>query len=402
MAAATLLGRTDETPVFSHAGEGTPAPLVARPSRVCFLIDRLSNAGTESQLLALIRHVDRARVEPYLCLLGGEDATSRELEPADCAVMRLGIRSLHHGRTLGQAIRFARFLRGERIDVLQLYFSDSTYFGVTVGRLAGVRSIVGTRFNLGYSMTPVHRWLSRLARRFTDATMTNCAACRASVIDDEWVRPDEVHVIENGVESTRVAASPMGRPSPQRHIGLVANLRPIKDPATFVRAAERVRATHPEARFSIAGEGELRPHLEQLIRELGLQDRVALIGRVTDVPAYLAGIDIAVLCSRSEGSPNAVLEYMSAGRAVVASAVGGTRELIEEGRNGFLVPPDDPEALATAIRRYLDDPPLAIQCGEAARGVVQRRHDMKQRARRFETFCHELAERTGRIGSRGF
>jgi len=146
--------------------ESIAAP--ARPTRVCFLIDRLSTAGTESQLLALIRHLDRSRVTPYLCLLDGEDASSRALEPADCPVLRLGVKSLHHLRTIRQAALFRRFLRREQIDVLQVYFPDSTYFGVPIARLAGVRHIVGTRFNLGYWMTPLHRWLGHKGGRASD------------------------------------------------------------------------------------------------------------------------------------------------------------------------------------------------------------------------------------------
>src|SRR5262245_54454941 len=93
--------------------------------RVCFLIDRLAAAGTESQLLALIRHLDRSRVQPYLCLLDGDDPTSRALEPQDCPVLRLGVRRLARLRTIPRAWRLARFLRRERIDVLQVYFPDS-------------------------------------------------------------------------------------------------------------------------------------------------------------------------------------------------------------------------------------------------------------------------------------
>src|SRR5579872_6415149 len=94
----------------------SPRAAAPRPVRVCFLIDELATAGTETQLLALVRHLDRARVLPYLCLLRGEAPASRALEPDDCPVLRLGIGSLRHPRTLLSAVRFARFLRRERID----------------------------------------------------------------------------------------------------------------------------------------------------------------------------------------------------------------------------------------------------------------------------------------------
>src|SRR5262249_6549034 len=122
---------------------------ISRPARVCFMIDELAAAGTETQLLALIRNLDRRRVQPTLCLLRGESAASRTLEPADCPVFRLGIRSFKHFATLPRVARFFRLLRQERFDVLQVYFPESTYLGVLVGRLAGVPKIVRTRNNLG-------------------------------------------------------------------------------------------------------------------------------------------------------------------------------------------------------------------------------------------------------------
>src|SRR5262249_53232775 len=123
-------------------------PALARPVRVCFLIDELAAAGTETQLLALIRRLDRCRLLPYLCLLRGVSVASRALEPDDCPVLRLGAGSLRSPANLVRAWRFARFLRRERIDVLQVYFPDSTYFGVLVGRLAGVPAVVRTRNNV--------------------------------------------------------------------------------------------------------------------------------------------------------------------------------------------------------------------------------------------------------------
>src|SRR6516165_8894048 len=108
-----------------------------RPVRVCFVIDELAPAGTESQLLALIRHLDRRRVWPYLCLLRGDKPVSQAMEPDECPILRLEVGSLRHPRTLLRAWRFVRFLRRERIDVVQAYFADSSYFGIPAAWLAG-------------------------------------------------------------------------------------------------------------------------------------------------------------------------------------------------------------------------------------------------------------------------
>src|SRR6266404_1891247 len=152
------------------------------PVRVCVLIDRLSRAGTETQLLAVIREFDRRRVEPYLVLLDGEDEQSRALEPANCPVLRLGVKSFASLGACRAAIRLGRFIRRERIEILQAYFLDSIYFGVPVAKLAGVPRVLRVRNNLGYWLTPKQRLLGRVYGKFVDLTLTNSEEGRAALI----------------------------------------------------------------------------------------------------------------------------------------------------------------------------------------------------------------------------
>jgi glycosyltransferase involved in cell wall biosynthesis len=377
--------------LLTRATCSAAAAPAARPVRVCFLIDELTAAGTETQLLALIRHLDRGRVEPSLCLLRGQDPRSRALEPDDCPVLRLEVGSLRHPATLLKAWRLARFLRRRRIDVLQVYFPESTYIGVPVGRLAGVPRILRTRNNLGYWMTPWHRRLGRLCDRLADGLVANCEACRDAVVADEGLAPERVTVLENGVDLARFDSpirSP-GHPLPRR-VGVTANLRPVKGLEVFVRAAAAVSAAHPDVVFEVAGEGPLRSDLARLAQEVGLGGRFVLAGTVSDIPAFLGRLGVAVLPSLSEGMPNAFLEYMAAGRAVVATAVGGNLRLIEHGVHGLLVPPGDPAALAAAVGRLLDDPALAARLGAAARRRAEERYSRQAMVRRFEEFYRGL------------
>jgi glycosyltransferase involved in cell wall biosynthesis len=369
------------------------AETAPRPVRVCFLIDELAAAGTETQLLALIRHLDRSRVLPYLVLLRGEQPGSRALEPTTCPVLRLGCRSLRSPATMLRAVRFARFLRRERIDVVQTYFPDSSYFGVLVSWLAGVPCRVRTRNNVGHWMTALHRRLGRCLNGLTTVTIANCAAARRALLADEGPSPESVVVLENGVDLERFLAIPPLRTdwsSGPPRVGMVANLRPIKGVDVLVRAAARLASRHPTLTFTVAGEGSERAALEKQIRECGLADRFALIGSITDVPGFLASLDVAVLSSRAEGMSNAVLEYGAAGRAIVATAVGATPDLIEDGIHGLLVPPNDPDALAAAIDRLVQDRKLAARFGKAARRHVAERYSREAMVRRFEDFYERL------------
>jgi L-malate glycosyltransferase len=376
-----------------------PCAARAVPIRVCYLIDRLGIGGTEAQLLALIRHLDRSRAEPYLCLLDGTGAASQALEPADCPVLRLGIRSLHQPRTAAGVWRLIRYLRRQRIDVLQTYFPDSTYLGVLAARLAGVPGIVRTRLDLGFWLTGVHRFLGRIYKHLIDITLANCEAVRELVLAEQGGAVPPVQVIENGVDLSRFAAIPIGPQNTPHRVGMVANLRPVKDPELFVHAAADVGRLHPDVEFLIAGTGELRNRLEQLAAEAGLRGRFHLQGNVADVPDFLAGLDVAVLCSQSEAMSNALLEYMAAGRPVVATAVGGNVQLVRHEVEGLLVPAGDREALAGAIDRLLRDRALALRVATAARRRAEEACSLEARARRFEEFYAELL-RNPRVGRR--
>jgi L-malate glycosyltransferase len=370
------------------------AQLTAAPIRVCFLIDELAVAGTETQLLALIRSLDRSRILPYLCLLRGGNARSRCLEPTDCPVMRLGVGALARPSAIRAAYRFVRFLRSERIDVLQVYFPDSTYFGIPLAWLAGVPSRVRTRNNLGHSLTRFHRCMGRLLNGLSTSTIANCSAAKAALLAQERPSPDRVFVLENGVDLERFVRVPPPRPKDNteiKTIGAVANLRPVKGLDLLVQAAKRLVVSCPNLRFRVAGEGPHRPVLEDAIRQHGLVGRFELLGPVSDIPAILGELDVAVLCSRAEGMPNSVLEYMAAGRPIVATAVGAVEELIKNGVHGLVVHPGDATALASAIARLIENPDAARTMAVAALQRVRSHYSREAMVRRFELFYEEIA-----------
>src|SRR5262245_47741515 len=176
---------------------------VTDPVRVCFMIDRLSRAGTETQLLALIRELDRAKVKPSLILLDGEDDLSRALEPADCPVVRLGVRRLGSLGAAKAARRLRAFWRDEQPGILQVYFLDAAYFGAPLAKFPGIKKVVRVRNTLGYWVTRRHRALGQLVRPFVDATLTNTAAGRDALVGREGHRPDRVVVLENGVDTAK-------------------------------------------------------------------------------------------------------------------------------------------------------------------------------------------------------
>jgi glycosyltransferase involved in cell wall biosynthesis len=364
------------------------------PVRVCFMIDRLTRAGTESQLLALIRELDRTKVQPTLVLLDGEDDLSRALEPANCPVLRLGVRRLFGLRAMNAARQLRAFFRRTRPDVLQVYFMDSAYFGVPVAKLCGVRKILRVRNNLGYWVTRKHRTLGRMIRPFVSATLTNTEAGKSKLVEVEGHKSDRVEVLENGVDTARYNRFLLPDTTKKTvRVGCVANLRPVKNIDGLMRAAKAALERFPQLVFEVAGDGEQRDELEKLHAELGLGDRFKLRGSVADVPAFLRSVDIAVLPSHSEGMSNALLEYMSAGRAVIATDVGANAKLVTDRKHGRIVPKGDEAALVEAIGELLANPLRAASYGAAARTRVENEYSRGAMRARFEGYYAELVGR---------
>jgi L-malate glycosyltransferase len=343
-------------------------------------------------LLALIRSLDRRRVSPSLVLLDGEDDVSRSLEPAECPILRLGMRSLLRPSTLTAAIRLRRFWRRQHVDILQTYFLDSTYFGVPLARLCGIKKVIRVRNNLGYWLTSGHRQLGRWMGRLSHVTLTNSDTGKQALIESEHLRSEKIAVLENGVDLDRFPDPiPPDTAREVVRVGIVANLRPVKNIDGLVRAAATLCPLHPQLRFEVVGEGEQRSELECLIAKHGLQDQFRLAGAINDVPGFLGRQDIAVLCSHSEGMSNALLEYMASGRAIVATDVGANSRLIGNRVHGLIVPPGDNVALASAIGWLIEHPDSARQMAVHARKRVEVEYSRSAMVRRFEDFYERLA-----------
>jgi glycosyltransferase involved in cell wall biosynthesis len=183
-------------------------------------------------------------------------------------------------------------------------------------------------------------------------------------------RPEAVRVIANGVDTRQF------RPGERRangtfRIACVGRLIFNKGPQFLIEAAPQVLQAHPEAEFVLVGDGPLRAALEERARRLNVDNRVSFLGTRSDVAAILQGCDVLVRPSLLEGMPLAVLEAMACGLPVVATPVSGSAELVRQGENGLLVRPAQPDALAGAILRLIDDEPLREAQGRRGRWLAE-------------------------------
>jgi glycosyltransferase involved in cell wall biosynthesis len=178
-------------------------------------------------------------------------------------------------------------------------------------------------------------------------------------------------------------------------VGFVGRLTKVKNPGLFVEAARLVLARAPEARFCLVGDGELRPEVERQIAALGLADRVRLAGWQRDMPSVYADLDVLTLTSLNEGTPATAIEALAAEVPVVATAVGGVADVVEDGLSGLLVPSGDATALATSISALLSDPGRGQDLARAGQRDVLARFGLERLVSDTESLYQALLAEKG-------
>ncbi len=272
-----------------------------------------------------------------------------------------------------QLFRLALFLRRGKFQVLHAHDLWSNLLGAPAAWLARTPVVISSRRYLA-DLEWYRPWKDKiLSMVYSLSTfiVVNSQAVKTLLMERHGLRADKIHVIHNGVDVDRFASA---REERERLLPGVANDRqlvvvlanmysPTKGHAHLISAARSLCRSVPEVMFLMIGDGSERLRLQQQVRELGLEKYFLFLGRRSDIPELLACCNMAVLPSETESLPNAVLEAMSAGLAVVATSTGGTLEVIDDGVSGLLVPPQSPQLLAAAILRLLQDTQLAHWLG---------------------------------------
>jgi glycosyltransferase involved in cell wall biosynthesis len=382
---------------------------MTRRLRVGYVIGALAAAGSERQMLALAERLPRDRFEPEFVLLARPGENAGRATAAGIAVhvvppVRMGeSNSVAAGaRAARKAANFVRLVRRRRYDIVDAWLFQAYLLAVATRRLTHVPIVVTGRRSLA-SAEPngrPARLLKRLAAAGSDAVIANSPQVAAS-----QPRSSRLRVIMNGVvlpppvQPAGVAAlrAELGIPRDALVVATVATLNPGKGHDLVLEAVATLVPRHETAYVVFIGDGELRPHLEARSRELGMADRLLITGLVLDAARLLPAIDVLVHASQSEGLPNAVLEAAAAGRAIVASDVGGTPEIVADGLSGLLVPPDDRASLVVAIERVLGDADLRARLGAAAREHATTRFAMDRFVAEYAELYLGLAARRGLI-----
>jgi L-malate glycosyltransferase len=353
------------------------------------MVNSLETGGTERQFAALVDSLDPGRFEVELGCIGHVGRFRHGLGEITHIPPGGNLYGLQSWRS---RLALAKHLRSPRIAIAQGFDFYSNLMLIPAARLARVPVVIGSHRQLGDLLPPVRFAVQIAAFRLCDRVVCNSHAA-AQVLIQHGLAGRKIAVIPNGLSDEAFAETPplLPREPGVQRVGMVARMNnPVKNYPTLLHAAARLAPRFPGLEFVLAGDGPLRRELVKMAQTLGLQDRVRFLGDRGDIPAVLASLDVSVLPSFSESLSNSVLESMAAGLPVVASRVGGNKELVRDGETGYLVAPNDEIALSEALERLLSDPQLRSAFGRRAREVARVEFGLPRMIEQYQNLYESL------------
>jgi len=355
--------------------------------RVLLVVNSLGIGGTERMIETLVTHMSRdGRVRFTVCSLGEEGVIGARLKAAGVPVVALRRRGAA-GQIAGGARDLRRLLRGGGFDLVHTFL----YRAHCAGRLARAGlaprvPLISSERCIGDNRGPLTRLVNRLTARASDRVLAVSRAVGERAVARDGVPRGRVAIVPNGIAS--VDPDPRTRARLRRALGLgerdvlflyLGRLHAEKGPDLLALALQSLGTRLPAGwRCVLVGDG---PEKAALVKACaGLGSRVLLAGARGRVAPWLEACDVLVLPSREEGMPVAALEAMAHGRAVVATAVGGTPEVVRESETGCLVPPGDAPALAAALETLARDADLRGRMGERGRAVARGQFSLESMA----------------------
>lgn len=389
--------RSEPSVVLATGPAASGSAAHSRPIRVGYCIDSFDIGGTELNAVRTLEALDRRRFQATVFHFHETGPLRARYEALGIPLVHLPIGPLYTPRTAVQGVRLSWLLRRQRIEVVHTHDLYTNIFAAPWGRFAGCRVIASRRWldeAPRAGLLPLNRWSYRFAHRI----VANSGLTARLLVEEERVPATRVVELPNFLEEQafcHVGAavrgarrSSWGVPADAFVVGTVARLVPVKNQATLLRALPYVAAN---VHLVLVGAGPSRPKLEDLARDLNVGSRVHFTGQLVEPINLHQFFDVSVLCSRSESSPNSVIEALAAGCPVIATPVGGIPEVIADRHTGLLVPVDEPQALAASVEELRRDAELRRRVSAAGLAHVRTRYHQSVVIGQLEALYQDLA-----------
>jgi L-malate glycosyltransferase len=377
-----------------------------KPIAILFVVDGLEFGGGERTFLQLIEGLPKEKFRINV-------ATSRHgifstiLSDAGIAANHFDLSKRVDFKNIRE---LRRLIKVNEIDILHSQGGRADFYARMSGRpLRPEIKIVSTiatpveRYDVNPLRKAIYCFFDRLSERFVDRFLVVSEALRKTIIDGHKITPDKVIRVYNGIElneyypnnsdqSSRQIRNEYGIGATDVAIGAIGRLVWQKGFEYLIKSLPEIAKTHPAIKVIFVGDGPFRGSLENLCCQLGVEDKTIFTGYRSDIKEFLSAIDIKVIPSLAEGFPMVTLEAMAMEKPIVATRIDGITEQITDGVEGILIPPRDPDALAAAINRIIEDKNLAHSLGSAARRRVEREFTVEKMIDETENVYRSLLD----------
>jgi glycosyltransferase involved in cell wall biosynthesis len=335
-------------------------------------------AGAEKNIYTLATNLKNKGFKSIVCCLkGGKIKLFLEKEGID--ILDLSVKKLYNFHGIKQIFKLIRYIKIEDMGLVLTYHESSDYIGFLIKVFTRI-PVISCRRDMGYKLKTRHIWAYKFINIFFDRIITVSHAVKAVIVERENVSPNKLLPIYNGLDlslytnntSNGDLKNSLKIDSANAIVAMIGGSRKIKDHKTFFLAASIILKKFTNVKFLLVGhnnqeKGYSFKDIKKVSEELGISKNIIFAGARSDISDILSIIDISVLSSLSEGFSNTIVESMAAGKPVIATRVGGNPEAIIDGKTGILVPPQNPQALADAIMKLLNNEDLAKKMGKEGR-----------------------------------
>jgi glycosyltransferase involved in cell wall biosynthesis len=381
-----------------------PSGARSRATRVAYCIDSLDIGGTELNAVRTLEALDRQRFQVTVFHFHETGPLRARYQALGVELVHLPIGPLYSPRTFLQGLRFVGLLRQGGFELVHTHDLYGNIFAAPWARLARCRIIASRRWLDAAprrGLLSLNRWSYRFAHR----VVANSALTARLLVEAERIPAVRVVELPNFVEERAFThVEPEVRSARRRSwgvpqeaflVGMVARLAPVKNHAMLLHA---LAALGNDVHVVLIGDGPTRPALQALAKSLAIDSRVHFAGQLVEPANLHQFFDASVLCSRSEGFPNSIIEALAVGCPVIATPVGGVPEVIFDRNTGLLVPLDEPEALAARVEELRRDAGLGRRLSEAGVACARARYHQSMVIRQLEALYTELASEGCRSG----
>ena len=345
----------------------------------------LATGGLEQVVLNFVAYSGGKNFRHIIFCLGTGGSLISQAERLKIPLVTLQKRKGIDWRTI---FALARLFQKYEVDIVHTHNPGPHFYGLIAAKLAGVPFSVHTKHGRNFPRNKKRVWQNRILAAFTNSLVAVSEDSRKIMVEIEKINPRKTRRIWNGVEISHFTPNPSADTSPV--IGTVARLCPEKDQVTLLKAFQLLVKEQPAIRLMIVGGGPCLSDLQKLASGLGILQRVEFLGERFDIPRLLNSFTIFTLSSITEGLPITILEAMAVGLPVVATDVGGNRELVNPPECGLLVPPRNPVELSKAYLELFRNRSLREQMGNAARKRVQKYFGLDRMVSEYELLYSEL------------